>query len=130
MYIIYQKDSTYEYIIENGFVLDCKTRRTVTGKEMFEKKDFELLKRSFVSAEQYFHAYVLDEIQAHTQQREDIDIDLEFLHDSIVKIWLSNKLSSTTIEDLIKCYMKDPKEYIDIYFENIGRFLTIIQEAA
>jgi hypothetical protein len=129
MNIIYFEKNETSYVGENGNVYVCNKNKVIPLVELYEAREFELIKKAFISCGQYFHAYVLDEIESHIQEYDDYDFELEYLHDTIVKLWLSNKLTMT-IDQLIMTYINEPVKYKEIYNDNIGRFLSYIIDAA
>lgn len=129
MNLNYQEKISKKYIIENGRVIDCELGRVVPGKKLYEDLQFDLLKKAFVSTGLYFHAYALDEIEVQVKEIEHGNLDLEYLHDTIIKLWLSNK-QTTSIYNLIKLYINSPAQYEELYNNNIGKFLNYVEEVA
>lgn len=115
------------YKIENGNIFDKFKKKIVPMKQLFEQKDFKKIKLAFISIDYFYHAYVLDDIQACTQELEG-DFDIEFLFDSIVKLKLSGKCKSITENELIQQYIADPEKYKESYNISLGRFLDMTED--
>ena len=120
---VFYEEKNRQYLIENGHVYNLMSKVVVELSDLYQEKNYDLLKLSFTTAGHCYHAYVIEEIKELLGDTIPKNYDIEFLHDTIVKLWLKERSNGITVESLIKRYINDPDEYKATYEENIGNLL-------